>query len=151
MMTFLLLLGLMQAAPNARQAGQAAPDPEVRNAIWGTVENTYFRATKDDILCGSPTNPGCKDRVILALGDVELKSAGKIRKMKRGSIAVFGAGESYERPTGDHFWEITIKSDHPPVPGPPEVVVPKGSDAIYEGEDFWIYNEKLVPGELRER
>jgi hypothetical protein len=146
MTTFLLLMGLMQAPQ-----GKPAPDPVQRGGQWGTVENTYFRATKDDIVCGSPTPPSCKDRVVLALGNIELKSGGKVRRMKRGEFQVFGAGQSYERPTGEHFWEITIKADHPPVPGPPEVVVPRGSDAIYEGEDFWIYNEKLVPGELRER
>src|SRR5688572_24033807 len=147
-MRFLLVLTLM--LPSA-VAAQSNPDPETRSGIWGTVENSYFKATKDDILCGSTSTPGCKDRVILALGDVTVKGGGKTQKLRRGMFAVFGAGQTYERPTGDHFWEITIKADHPPVPAPLEVVVPKGSDAIYEGEDFWIYNERLEPMELRPR
>jgi hypothetical protein len=147
-MRFVLLLTLL--LPSAA-AAQSNPDPETRNAVFGAVENTYFRAMKDDIQCGLASTPGCKDRVVLALGDLTVKAGGKTQKLRRGQFLVFGAGQSYERPVGDHFWEIAIKADHPPVPAPPEVVVPVGSDAIYEGPDFWIYNERLEPNEVRPR
>ena len=40
--------------------------------------------------------------------------------MKRGEVAVFKAGESYEPPAGAYF-VVAVKPNHPPVKSPPEI------------------------------
>ena len=63
------------------------------------IDNEYVRVSRDEAPCASASEPNCADRVIVALGDIELVSAGSRRQMTRGDIAVFTPGESYEPPT----------------------------------------------------
>lgn len=77
-MTLLLLWWLAQAAP--------------------ALDNDYVRVTRDSAPCAHANRPGCGDRVIVALGEIDLRSGKKQRKMSRGDIAVFKPGESYEAP-----------------------------------------------------
>src|SRR5215467_6183552 len=86
-MTFLLIVWLLQSNPVA-------------------LENEYVRVTRDAAPCASATAPGCGDRVIVALGEIELRSGSASRKMTRGDIAVFKPGESYKPPTGGAFFEV---------------------------------------------
>src|SRR5438874_3646242 len=72
------------------------------------LENDYVRVMRDAASCASASLPGCADRVIVALGDIELRSGKSRRKMTRGDIAVFKPGESYEPPTGGPFFEVNI-------------------------------------------
>ncbi len=135
-MTFLLILWLLQS-----------------NAI--ALENEYVRVMRDSAPCASATAPGCGDRVIVALGEIELRSGAgsrKItRKMTRGDIAVFKPGESYEPPTGGAFFEVAFKADHPPVESPREIIPPEKNAMRYEGERFFIFEERLDPGDTRPR
>ena len=78
-MTFLLAIWLLQAHTVA-------------------LENEYVRVTRDAAPCASATTPGCGDRVIVAMGEIELRFGKSRRKMIRGDIAVFKPGESYEPP-----------------------------------------------------
>jgi len=98
-MTFLLVVWLLQS-----------------NAV--ALENEYVRVTRDAAPCASSSAPGCGDRVIVALGEVELRFGASRRKMTRGDIAVFKLGESYEPPIGGPFFEVAIKANHPPVESP---------------------------------
>jgi quercetin dioxygenase-like cupin family protein len=131
-MTFLLAVWLLQAHTVA-------------------LENEYVRVTRDAAPCASPATPGCGDRVIVALGDVELRFGKSRRKMIRGDIAVFKPGESYEPPTGGAFFEVTIKANHPPVQSPREIIPPEKNAMRYEGERFFIFEEKLAVGDTRPR
>ncbi len=115
------------------------------------LENDYVRVTRDAAPCASATTPDCGDRVIVALGDLELASDGARRTMARGDIAVFGLGQSYELPDGGSFFEVAIKGTHPPVQSPGEIIPPEKNAIRYEGKDFFVFEEKLPPGDTRAR
>ena len=131
-MTFLLIVWLLQS-----------------NSV--ALENEYVRVTRDAAPCASATSPGCGDRVIVALGEVELRSGGSRRKMARGDVAVFKPGESYESPTGGPFFEVAFKANHPPVESPHEIIPPEKNAIRYDGERFFIFEERLDPGDTRPR
>jgi hypothetical protein len=126
-------------------------------AIWliqthtVALENDYVRVTRDTAPCASATAPGCGDRVIVALAEIELRTGKSRRKMTRGDIAVFKPGESYEQPTGGHFFEVTFKANHPPVESPREIIPPEKNAIRYDGERFFIFEERLDPGDTRAR
>jgi quercetin dioxygenase-like cupin family protein len=123
------------------------------HALAGEVvlENEYVRVARDAAPCASAHVPECGDRVIVALGDIELASDGARRTMARGDIAVFGPGESYEPPSGGTFLEVSIKADHPPVQSPGERIAPEKNAMRYDGKAFFIFEEKLAPGDTRAR
>ena len=131
-MTFLLIVWLLQS-----------------NTV--ALENEYVRVTQDAAPCASATAPGCGDRVIVALGATVLRFGAASRKMARGDIAVFKPGESYEPPTGGPFFEVAIKANHPPVESPSEIIPPEKNAMRYDGERFFIFEEKLNPGDTRPR
>ena len=49
------------------------------------------------------------------------------------------------------FFEVAIKADHPPVESPSEIIPPEKNAMRYEGERFFIFEEKLSPGDTRPR
>jgi quercetin dioxygenase-like cupin family protein len=126
-------------------------------AIWllqshtAVLENEYVRVTRDAAPCASATTPGCADRVIVALGDLNLRYGASSRKMARGDVAVFKPGESYEAPAGGPFFEVAIKAKHPPVKSPGEIIPPEKNALRYDGERFFIFEERLDPGDTRSR
>jgi hypothetical protein len=115
------------------------------------LENDYVRVTRDAAPCALAHVPECGDRVIVALGKIELASDGIRRVMGRGDIAVFGPGESYESPNGGSFFEVSIKGNHPPVQSPGELIPPEKNAIRYDGKDFFVFEEKLAPGDTRAR
>ena len=131
-MMFLLMSWLFQGPPPA-------------------LENDYVRVMRDAAPCASASVPGCGDRVIVALGNIELRSRKLPRKLTRGDIAVFKPGESYEPPTGGPFFEVNIKPNHPPVQSPREIIPPEKNAIRYDGESFFIFEEKLAVGDTRAR
>jgi len=131
-MTFLLVVWLLQS-----------------NTV--ALENEYVRVTQDSAPCASAKAPGCGDRVIVALGEVELRFGDTRRKMTRGDIAVFKPGESYEPPIEGSFFEVVIKAKHPPVESPREIIPPEKNAVRYDGERFFIFEERLAPGDTRPR
>jgi hypothetical protein len=126
-------------------------------AVWllqahGVVlENDYVRVTRDEAPCASATVPACGDRVIVALSDLEMWSGSSRRRLSRGDIAVFRAGESYRPPTGAGFLEVAIKVDYPPVQSPGEVLPPEKNAVLYDGERLLIFEERLAVGDTRAR
>ena len=131
-MMFLLMFWLLQA-----------PGP--------ALENDYVRVMRDAAPCASASVPGCADRVIVALGDIEMRYGQSRQKMTRGDIAVFKPGDSYEAPTGGPFFEVNIKPNHPPVQSPREIIPPEKNAIRYDGEHFFIFEEKLAVGDTRAR
>ncbi len=125
-------------------AGSAGPGPVA-------LENDYVRVTRDAAPCASPVAPGCTDRVIVALGDIELRSGNSRRRMTRGEVAVFKPGESYQPPVDGPFLEVAIKANHPPVESPRELIPPEKNAIRYDGERFFIFEERLAPGDTRPR
>lgn len=131
-MTLLLIVWLLQAQTPA-------------------LENDYVRVMRDAAPCAKSNSAGCGDRVIVALGEIELRSGKSRRKMTRGDIAVFKAGESFEPPTSGSFFEVNIKPNHPPVQSPREIIPPEKNAIRYDGRRFFIFEERLAPGDTRER
>ena len=115
------------------------------------LENDYVLVSRDDAPCAQGSTPGCAERVIVAMGEIQLRFGKVLRAMRRGEVAVFKAGESYRSPTGGAFFEVAIKPNHPPVKSPAEIIPPAKNTIVYEGERFFIYEERLAPGDTRER
>ncbi len=109
-------------------------------------ENDYVSVHKNAAPCADAARK-CGDRIIVALADVQMKG----KKMKRGEVSVFQAAESYAAPAGGDFLEVAIKPSHPPVKGPSVQIPPEKNSILYDGEKFFIFEEKLEPGDTRER
>ena len=129
-MTVALLVGLLQVA---------------------ALENAYVRVTRDAAPCAEASVPNCSDRVIVALGALELRSENSSRKLRRGEIAVFTTGQSYAVLTGGPYYEVAIKTDHPPVVSPAESIAPEKNNVLFDGERLFIFEERLPVGETRAR
>jgi hypothetical protein len=114
------------------------------------VDNDYVRITRDGAPCASAHAPGCADRVIVALGDIELQSGPTRRHLSRGEVAVFGPGESYVAPAGAYL-EVAIKPDHPASDSPGETLPPEKNAILHDADDFFVFEERLAPGDTRAR
>src|SRR5260221_3126468 len=118
----------------------------------GTVlENDYVRVSRDEAPCAQAGTPGCAERVIVAMGEIDLRFGKVLRAMRRGEVAVFRAGESYRAPEAGAYFEVAIKPNRPPVQSPAEIIPPAKNTIVYEGERFFIYEERIAPGGTRER
>jgi hypothetical protein len=115
------------------------------------LENDYVRVMRDATTCAISKPAECGDRVIVALSDIELRSGKTRRKMKRGDIAVFKHGESYKTPIGGSYFEVNIKPSHPPVESPPEIIPAEKNAIRYNGDRFFVFEERLAVGDTRAR
>lgn len=115
------------------------------------LENDYVRVMRDSVMCATSKPAECGDRIIVALGDIELRSGESRRKLKRGDIAVFKHGETYKTPSGGSYFEVDIKPFHPPVQSPAEIIPPEKNALRYDGDRFFVFEEKLAVGETRAR
>jgi acetylornithine deacetylase/succinyl-diaminopimelate desuccinylase-like protein len=115
------------------------------------LENDYVRVSRDEAPCAQAGTAGCAERVIVAMGEIQLRFGKVLRAMRRGEVAVFKAGESYRAPESGPYYEVAIKPNHPPVKSPAEIIPPAKNTIVYEGERFFIYEERLAPGDTRAR
>jgi hypothetical protein len=46
---------------------------------------------------------------------------------------------------------VAIKPDHPPAEAPAETIAPEKNSILYEAGDFFVFEEKLDPGDTRAR
>jgi hypothetical protein len=115
------------------------------------LDNDYVRVTRDHSVCAAAGTARCGRRVIVALEEIDLESAGAKRRLGRGDVAVFGPGESYAIPAGGGFFEVIIKAGHPPALAPAERIAPDKNALRYDGEDFFVFEERLEPGDTRPR
>jgi hypothetical protein len=109
------------------------------------LENEYVRVTKDAVICGEVSD-GCQDRILVALVPIDVNG----RRMSRGDIAVFRAGERYGAPAG-RFLEVVIKPRHPPASSPGVRIAPDKNAILHDGRDFFVFEERLDPGDTRAR
>ncbi|HET7201009.1 MAG TPA: hypothetical protein VFI80_09400 [Burkholderiales bacterium] len=115
------------------------------------LENDYVRVSRNEAPCAQAGTPGCAERAIVAMGEIDLRF-GKVRRaMQRGEVAVFNADESYRPPESGAYYEVAIKPNHPPVKSPAEIIPPAKNTIVYEGERFFVYEERLAPGDTRAR
>src|ERR1700687_433865 len=115
------------------------------------LDKDHVRATRDAAPCAQSDSAECGDRVIVALGKIELRFGDKRRRMSRGDIAVVKPGQSYEPPTAGSYFEVNIKRSHPPAQSPNEIIPPEKNAIRYDGERFFIFEERLAPGDTRAR
>ncbi len=137
MTTTVLAFGLVLAA--LPQANDAA------------LENAWVRVARNAAPCASARGAACGHRVIVSLGDTELRVGGTLRRMTRGDIAVFAPGEAHGAPAGGPFFEVALKPDHPPIQSPAEHIVPELNVVKHDGDAFYIFEERLDPGQTRAR
>jgi hypothetical protein len=135
---FLLLTLLLQS-----------PGAAVTSANPVALDNEYVRVTRNAAPCASAKAGECEDRVIVAMDDIELRFADSSRRMKRGDVAVFKAGQSYQPPSGGTFFEVAVKPNRPAVKCPAVIIPAQKNKTVYEGDRFFIYEELLEPGDSR--
>jgi hypothetical protein len=109
-------------------------------------ENAYVKVTRDGASCAA-ASIGCGDRVIVAINDVVMGT----KRMKRGDIAVFQRGESYQAPTSGSWFEVAFKSSHPPVQAAKEQIRPAKNEVLFENARLFIFEERLPVGDTRAR
>jgi hypothetical protein len=124
----------------------------VMQADTPALDNAYVRVTRNAAQCASAQSPGCAtDRIIVALSQVDVNSARGTRRLQRGDIAVFGPGDSYVQPVGGAYFEVVLKRDRPKVLSPSEMIPPEKNSIVHDGETFFVFEERLEPGDTRPR
>lgn len=130
--------------------------------VWGSaplptptpgivLENAYARVSRNQAACAA-SGPGCEDRVLVALSDLVLETpTGPARRMSRGEVAVFRAGASYAAPRAGEFFEVVLKRNHPAVESTPVRIAPEKNSLLFDSPEFFVFEEKLDPGETRAR
>jgi len=124
--------------------GAPAPNPVA-------LENDYVLVSRDRAPYANAATRGSGDRVVVAMGALTLRSGETTRQLSRGQFAVIEPGQSYRVADSASFFEVAIKPDHPTVKVPPEMIPPSKNLLIYDGPRFFIYEEKLEPGDIRPR
>jgi hypothetical protein len=116
------------------------------------LENDYVRVTRNGAHCASVQTPGCAtDRIIVVLSNVDVNSISGTRRLVRGDIAVFGPAESYVRPVGGSYFEVVLKAGRPAVLSPKENIPPEKNAVLHDGDRFFVFEERLEPGDTRPR
>lgn len=115
------------------------------------LENDYVRVTRDAAPCAHGAAPRCGDRVIVALGNIQLAKGATVVNLRRGEIAVFAAGEAHGVPTGERYFEVAVKPNHPPAKGPAEQIPPDKNAVLHDSDRLFIFEERLAVGDTRER
>ena len=116
-----------------------------------TLENDYVRITRNAAPCAAASPSVCGERVLVALGPIQFEQYGQPRRLERGQIAVFRWNESYTGPMSGLFVEVSIKQDRPRVQTPPVLIPPEKNELLYDGDAFFVFEERLPPGETRAR
>jgi hypothetical protein len=114
------------------------------------LENDYVRVARDAAPCASAAAGDCAQRIIVALDDLELRSANGRRTLARGDVVVFAPGESYEPPSGSYY-EVAIRAERPAVPSAGEVIPPDKNALLHDDAAFFIFEERLAVGDTRAR
>jgi hypothetical protein len=116
------------------------------------LENAYVRVMRNSSVCASAQTAGCAtDRIIVALSQIDVNSVNGTRRLQRGDIVVFGAKDSYAPPVGGAYFEVILKTDRPAVLSPKEMIPPEKNSVIHDGESFFVFEERLQPGDTRPR
>jgi hypothetical protein len=115
------------------------------------LDNEYVMVTRGQSSCAEPGAPPCGERIVVALEELQLESAGAPQRLVRGEIAVFGPGDAYTVSAGKAFFEVVIKPGHPAAIAPSERIAAEKNALRHDGGDFFVFEEKLEPGDTRAR
>jgi hypothetical protein len=114
------------------QAPQTAP----------LLDNEFVRVFKNSAPCAMGT-PQCGERIVVALGPVELGG----RKLKRGDTKVFRAGQGYAPPNSGEYLEVAVNPAHPKAMKSDVQLPPLPyNKVVYDDERITIIQENLEPG-----
>ena len=102
------------------------------------LENDHVRVSRNAAPCAAAPLE-CGDRIVVGLGETA-----------RGAVKVFRRGVAYPPPSGE-FLEIAVKPKRPPIKSPAVLIPPDKNSVLYDGDDFFIFEEKLDPGDTRAR
>ena len=116
------------------------------------LENAYVRVTRNGAPCASASAPGCAtDRIIVALSAVDVNSINGTKRLVRGDTLVFGPKDSYVQPVAGAYFEVVLKADRPRVQSPKEIIAPEKNSILHDAPRFFIFEERLQPGDTRGR
>ena len=146
-----VLLGAAPALLAQSPAKGTASTPRAMQYDRTALDNAYVTVSRDTAPCAKAEAGRCEDRVILAMGNIEFATGARKRRLKRGQIAIFKAGDSYDAPSGGPYYEVAIKPAHPPVKSPPEIIAPPKNMIVHQGAKFFIYDERLEADDTRPR
>jgi quercetin dioxygenase-like cupin family protein len=128
----------------------ASVEDRAMNYDRTALDNPYVIVSRD-VAPAAKASQAFDERLILAMGDIEITSGGKARTLRRGEFALFAAGESYEAPTGGPYFEVAIKTDRPAIKTPEVLIPPTGNVVLFQGLKFFVYAEILEVGATRPR
>jgi hypothetical protein len=112
------------------------------------IDNDHVRVMRDTASCEAASTQ-CVHRIVVARDQLEVISGGTTRMLRHGDIAVFGPGDSYR--LAGPFFEVVIKPDHPPALPPAETIAAEKNALLHDTDDFFVFEEKLAPGDTRAR
>ena len=114
------------------------------------IDNDFVVVTRSSSACAAADGE-CGDRVVVALSPMELESAAGVRHLQRGDVAVFRTGEAYAAAANADWFEVRVRPGHPEPKAPAEQIAPEKNEALFDAEDFFVFAEKLSPGDTRAR
>jgi hypothetical protein len=113
------------------------------------LDNPYMTVMQNMAVCTAAHTVNYGTRVIASLGALTVKSSKGIITLQRGQVAVFLENETYQLPEGLYF-EIAFKKNHPALAVPEQWVEPLKNTTVYEDDQFRIFEERLLPKDVRE-
>ena len=114
------------------------------------IDNEWVRVTRNASPCASAT-VGCGERIIVPLTNIEMRAGSTRNTFKRGEIAVFKTGESYQPPIRGQYYEVSIKIGHPPGGSAGEAPPPAKNTILFDGGSWFVFRERLARGDERGR
>lgn len=120
-------------------------------AATPVLENEYVLVTRDRPACAVAGAALCGARVLVALDALDLEVEGVPKRLARGDVAVVAMEDSYAIVAGRAFLEVVVKPDHPPAVAPTEHIAPDKNALLHDGGDFFVFEERLEPGDTRAR
>jgi hypothetical protein len=152
-MKFVLIIFLCLIYSTNISAGRLNSDNPLGSAIDSdsvALDNDYVRVMRNSTVETAAGSEIFGTRVIVALTELKISCKNINKTLMRGEIAVFHSKESYQTSSGD-FFEVAFRKNHPPVKGPDQWIEPVKNKIIYEDEQFRVFEERLAPGDTRER
>ena len=143
------LVTLLAFTPGASSGAVPGPAVQPPGGQAGTsdpvaLDNEYVRVSRNAAACTAAHTEGFGTRIIVALSSLKIDSSKGPVALERGGVAVFRAGESYKAPAGE-FFEVALKTRHPPLTAPEQWLEPDKNTVVYEDEQFRVFEERLPP------
>lgn len=115
------------------------------------LDNDYVRVSRDKFYGPADARAQCGHRVIVATTDIRVDSDEGVKALRRGDVSVIDENESLVGISESGYFEAVIKRQRPPA-GRPKETIPAEKNALrFDGECFFVFEERLEPGDTRAR